>query len=280
MNLLVGLIPALCWGIYPIWLTKIGGNYLQQIFGTSVGILICASFIQFIFKYHISVTDFLLFFASGVCWSIGQTGQVWCFKKISVSAIMPVTTAFQTIGNSLIGGWLFGEWTGITDNLLGFGALVIILLGVFISNGFVKMQRKDLMIYLILFLTTAGLWGYSGFPHYCVSSGLMGFFPQALGMTCGATLIYLVGHKKVHGNDPLGIRNLSSGIIFGGAASSYLVSLSLNGLVNAFVLTQLNVVISTMIATVILKEKQKKQIPSTMLGLVILILGVFLMVKI
>jgi len=280
LNILIGLIPALCWGLYPICLTKMGGSYFQQLFGTSVGILIFASFVQLIFKYSISTTDFLLYFISGVCWSIGQTGQIWCFKKVSVSAVMPITTAFQTIGNSLIGGWLFKEWSGVLDNLLGLGALIIILLGVFIANGFVKIQHKDLVAYFILFLTTVGYWGYSGFPHYCSAGGLMGFFPQAMGMMIGSSVIYLIGHKKAIGDDRLGIRNISSGILFGGAASTYLVSLGLNGLVNAFALTQLNVVIATMTAMLILKEKPKKQIMSTLIGLIILILGVFMMVKI
>lgn len=171
---------------------------------------------------------------------------------------MPITTAFQTIGNSLIGGWLFKEWSGVLDNLLGLGALIIILLGVFIANGFVKIQHKDLVAYFILFLTTVGYWGYSGFPHYCSAGGLMGFFPQAMGMMIGSSVIYLIGHKKAIGDDRLGIRNISSGILFGGAASTYLVSLGLNGLVNAFALTQLNVVIATMTAMLILKEKPKK----------------------
>ncbi|GAX03787.1 glucose uptake protein [Secundilactobacillus pentosiphilus] len=280
MNILIGLIPALCWGLYPIFLTKMGGNYFQQLFGTSAGIFICASIVQVCFKYQISVNDFMLYFTSGLFWSIGQTGEVWCFKEAGVSKIMPVTTAFQTIGNSLIGGWLFSEWVGISDNLLGLVALIIILLGVFVSDGLVKIERKDIMIYLILLVTTIGFWGYSGFPHYCHTSGLAGFFPQSLGMLVGSSVIYFVGHNKIKGSDPFGIKNIISGIVFGGAASTYLLSLSLNGLVNAFALSQLNVVIATMVATVILKEKPKNQIISTLTGLVILIFGVFLMVSI
>lgn len=257
-----------------------GGNYFQQLFGTSAGIFIFASIVQVLFKYQISVNDFMLYFVSGLFWSVGQTGQVWCFKKAGVSKIMPVTTAFQTIGNSLIGGWLFNEWVGTFDTLLGLGALIIILLGVSVCDGLVKIERQDITTYLILLVTTIGFWGYSGFPHYCHTSGLAGFFPQSLGMLIGASVIYFAGHKKVSGNDPFGIRNIISGLVFGGAASSYLLSLSLNGLVNAFALSQLNVVIATMVATIILKEKPKSQIISTLTGLVILISGVFLMVSI
>lgn len=280
MKLLIGLLPALFWGLYPLWLKKRGGSYLQQVLGTGIGILIAASIIQIIYRYPITPMDFSLFFISGICWSIGQAGQVWSFQQISVSAIMPLTTAFQTIGNSLVGAWLFKEWTGLSDNLLGLMALVIILVGVFISNGMVKLHRKDAMVYLILLVTSAGFWGYSGFPHYSSVSGMAGFFPQAVGMFVGAMTIYLIGNKRVPGDDRWGLRNISSGFVFGGAAATYLISLSLNGLVNAFVLTQLNVVISTVVATVILKEKAKSEIPATLIGLVILIIGVFAMVRI
>jgi hypothetical protein len=38
MALLIGLIPALFWGIYPVWLKRLtGGNFLEQVLGTGTG---------------------------------------------------------------------------------------------------------------------------------------------------------------------------------------------------------------------------------------------------
>ncbi|WP_279383261.1 GRP family sugar transporter [Secundilactobacillus collinoides] len=64
------------------------------------------------------------------------------------------------------------------------------------------------------------------------------------------------------------------------AAGSYLVSLQLNGLVNAFVITQLNVVIATIVGAVVLHEKGGRQLLITGFGLAVLIAGVFFMVRV
>ena len=39
MNILIGLIPALFWGILPLCVSKIGGKPTQQIMGTTMGVL-------------------------------------------------------------------------------------------------------------------------------------------------------------------------------------------------------------------------------------------------
>lgn len=282
LALLIGLIPAVFWGIYPVWLKKVsGGNFLEQVLGTSAGILLSAIVLEVIFKFPISLHDFILYYLSGIFWTLGQGGQCWSFMHLGVSAVMPVTTAFQVIGNSLVGAWLFGEWQGVHDNLLGLGALLIIVLGVFISNGLVQIKKHDFWIYGILLLTSIGYWGYSGFPHYVTSSnGIDGFLPQALGMFTGAMVLYLVGHKRMAGSDRWGIRNISAGVVFAVASSTYLVSLQMNGLVNAFVLTQLNVVIATIVGAIILHEKTGRQLIVTSVGLVVLITGVLAMVRI
>ena len=40
MNILIGLIPALFWGILPLCVSKIGGKPTQQIMGTTMGVLL------------------------------------------------------------------------------------------------------------------------------------------------------------------------------------------------------------------------------------------------
>jgi len=128
------------------------------------------------------------------------------------------------IGNSLIGGWVFGEWVGWHDSVLGVIALLIIL--------------------------------------------------------AGALTIYVVGRKRIPGQDPWGLRNITSGFIFAVAAGTYLMSLSLNGLVNGFVLTQLNVVVATLLGVIVLKEANLKQLVPKAIGLAILIGGAVMMVHI
>lgn len=282
MALLIGLIPALFWGIYPVWLKRLtGGNFLEQVLGTGTGIFLSAVVIEVVFRLPISSHDFLLYFLSGFLWNIGQVGQCWSFMRLGVSAVMPVTTALQVIGNSLIGAWLFGEWHGWADNLIGLGGLLVVIAGVFVSNGLVQMKKSDLSVYVVLLLTSVGYWSYSGFPHFVHSTnGLAGFFPQALGMFCGGLLAYLVGHKRLPVSDRWGLRNITAGIVFAVASSTYLISLRMNGLVSAFVLTQLNVVIATIVGAIVLHEKTGRQLIITSIGLVVLIAGVFIMVSV
>lgn len=282
MALLIGLIPALFWGIYPVWLKRLtGGNFLEQVLGTGTGIFLSSIVIELIFRMQISPHDFILYFLSGFLWNIGQVGQCWSFMKLGVSAVMPVTTAFQVIGNSLVGAWLFGEWQGWQDNLIGLVGLLVVLAGVFISNGMVQMKKSDLGVYAVLLLTSVGYWSYSGFPHFVTSTnGLAGFFPQAMGMFCGGLVAYLVGAKRLPVSDHFGLRNITAGIVFAVASSTYLVSLRMNGLVSAFVLTQLNVVIATIVGAIVLHEKSGRQLIITSIGLAILIAGVFIMVSV
>ncbi|EHO54604.1 GRP family sugar transporter [Lentilactobacillus kisonensis] len=282
MNLLIGIIPAIFWGVLPIWMRKVtGGSFLQQLLGTSVGIVITATALQLIFRYDINARDFLLYYVSGACWSIGQGGQYREYGCLGVSGTMPVSTAFQIIGNSLIGGWLFGEWQGISASLMGLIALVVIIAGVVITNGLAAGSLKNLPEYGFLLITTIGYWGYSGFPHYASSgAGINGFLPQSLGMLTMAAIIYVSGRKKFPGNDPIGFRNITSGLIFSVAASTYLISLQLNGLVSAFILTQLNVVVSTILGIVILKEANRKKVVTASIGLAVLIAGAVMMVMI
>lgn len=136
-----------------------GGSFLQQLLGTSVGIVITATALQLIFRYDINARDFLLYYVSGACWSIGQGGQYREYGCLGVSGTMPVSTAFQIIGNSLIGGWLFGEWQGISASLMGLIALVVIIAGVVITNGLAAGSLKNLPEYGFLLITTIGYWG-------------------------------------------------------------------------------------------------------------------------
>lgn len=282
MGVLIGLVPALFWGIYPVWMKKVtGGNFLEQLLGTSGGILIAAGAVALWLQQGVSPHDFLLYFLSGFLWNIGQIGQCWSFMRLGVSAVMPVTTALQVIGNSLVGAWLFGEWQGWQTNLLGLAVLIVIVLGVFISNGALHIAKEEALVYVILLVTSIGYWCYSGFPHYVTNpNGLAGFLPQALGMFSGSLLIYLIGRHRLPTSDAWGVRNLSAGLIFAVAAGSYLVSLQLNGLVNAFVITQLNVVIATIVGAVVLHEKGGRQLLITGFGLAVLIAGVFFMVRV
>ncbi|BDR52190.1 sugar transporter [Bombiscardovia nodaiensis] len=264
----------------PLWLQKVGkGGFRSQLIGTTIGIVFVAAAIHLVAGYSLAPKVWLLFLLSGFCWSFGQAGQYYCYTHLGVSITMPLSTALQIIGNSAIGGLFFGERSGSRAIELSAVALVLIVAGVFLTNGrgngLPGARPRD---YIILIVSTAGYWLYSTFPLMVqVDTKLEGFLPQSLGMLLSAFLIGLADRKEIC--DGATVRNISSGLIFSVAAATYLISMTMNGMVSAFVLSQLNVLVSTLIGALALKETKREQVPRVILGLIILIAGAALMVS-
>ena len=280
MGILIGILPAIFWGILPLWLQKVGkGTFRSQLLGTTIGIVFVAAAIHVICGYQLSTVNWVLFALSGFCWSFGQAGQYYCYTHLGVSVTMPLSTALQIIGNAMIGGLFFGEWEGPRAIAMSLVALVIIVIGVYLTNGkgtaSPNAKPRD---YVILVLSTAGYWLYSAFPLMAsVDNKLQGFLPQSLGMLMSAFLIGFFSYREIV--DGATVRNISSGLIFAVAASTYLIAMSMIGMVNAFVLSQLNVLVSTLSGAIVLKEAAGKgKIAYLAIGLVVLIAGAALMV--
>ncbi|WP_244609696.1 GRP family sugar transporter [Bifidobacterium moukalabense] len=280
LGILVGILPAIFWGILPLWLQKVGrGTFRSQLLGTTIGIVFVAAAIHVICSYQISTSNWILFALSGFCWSFGQAGQYYCYTHLGVSVTMPLSTALQIIGNSMIGGLFFGEWKGTRDIAISLVALIIIVAGVYLTNGkgtaSPNAKPRD---YAILVLSTVGYWLYSAFPLMAsVDSKIQGFLPQSLGMLMSAFLIGFLRYKEIV--DGATVRNISSGLIFAVAASTYLIAMSMIGMVNAFILSQLNVLVSTLSGAIVLKEATGKgRVAYLAVGLVVLITGAVLMV--
>lgn len=109
MNILIGLIPALAWGILPLVVTKIGGKPINQIIGTTFGTLMMALFVWLIMRPEIGLGPFWITFLSGASWALGQFLQYMAFKRVGVSKAMPISTGLQLVGTFLLGVLAFGE---------------------------------------------------------------------------------------------------------------------------------------------------------------------------
>lgn len=148
--------------------------------------------------------------------------------------------------------------------------IIIILAGVFITNKHSKPASTNVKYYALLIITTVGWWSYSALLHYVQSSkGLDGLSPQAIEMVVVTTGISFFENKKIPGNDNFDncIRTISD-------------FLKKNGLVNAFVMSQLNVVISTLLGVLLLHESNLNLLKNKILGLSVLVAGSFLIVQI
>ncbi|GLB46690.1 glucose uptake protein [Philodulcilactobacillus myokoensis] len=282
MSLLISLIPAFLWGIQPLLLFKIKGNTIFQLLGTVYGTLIVSIIIYFFNQPQFHLNAFFMCMLSGASWTFGQFTQYVGFKEIGIASGTPIATALQLIGNPLTGILLFNEWPTLFNKLFGFLSLSLIIIGGIIIARVnpQQTQKKQLKFkhgFWILFIGTFGYIGYSTFPKLANVGGTDAILPQAFGMVITAIIIAKVSrtyHAKKVLFDCQILDNLILGFVFGIAAFYYLVSVHVNGVANGFIITQMDVVISTLGGIVIFKEIKKiKAIIFTILGLILIIIG-------
>lgn len=284
MNYLIGLIPALGWGIMPLLATKAGGSEKNQIFGIGAGASIIGILAFIITKPSVSWQAFIFSMVCGAIWSTAQIGQFISFKRMGVSTTVPLSTVFQLVGNSIIGTLWLGEWQGAKALTIGFGALVIVVIGALLTSVTDKNGEEAGKItvgnVLFLLVTTIGYWVYSVFPNVFnkinfgahSSEGI--FLPEVLGILLGA-LLYLIftGELKTF-KDKEQYLNIIPGLSWGIAAFAYIFAGRGLGTNTAFVLTQLNVIIATFGGILILHEhKSPREMKYTVAGIICIIVG-------
>ena len=248
MGLLIALIPAVGWGIQPLILKKIGGRPTNEILGTGIGAVLVGLLVQlFASPAGISVTTFLISLLSGAFWVIGQTGQYTSFNLIGVSKTMPISTALQLVGTSLIGVFAFGEWSGSMGKIIGAAAIILLVFGSALTAISDDPGKKGGITKGISLLasTSIGYWVYSALPKLVDASGLSIFFPQMIGVFLGA-VIYVIFRKPTAFSEDKSWKATIVGAIFSVSALAYIFSANENGVATAYIITQLNVVISTL----------------------------------
>lgn len=280
--LLIGLGPLIGWGLFPTIASKFGGKPVNQIIGATVGTLIFA-FVFFISTGHGFPTGMDLFFAllSGAGWSFGQIMTFKAFEYVGSSRAMPVTTAFQLMGASLWGVFALGNWPGVTNKIIGFLALIVILVGAWMTvwSEHPEATNKNLLrkAVVILIIGEIGYWLYSAAPQATDIGGKAAFLPQAIGMVIVA-VIY--GLMKMKNGNPFTTKvtwlQIISGFFFAFAALTYLISAqpNMNGLATGFVLSQTSVVLATLTGIYFLNQrKTSKEMLVTVIGLVLILVA-------
>lgn len=191
--LLIGLGPLLGWGLYPTIASKIGGRPVNQILGSTLGTLIFAIVFALYKGMELPTGSDLTFsILSGVGWAIAQIITFQSFTLIGSSRAMPITTAFQLLGASLWGVFALGNWPGATAKVLGAFALVLIILGAWMTVWTEKKNTEgsNLLKKAVLLLAVGeiGYWAYSMTPQATSIDGMHAFLPQAIGMVIVAVV--------------------------------------------------------------------------------------------
>ena len=283
MNYLFLFIPAIGWGLMPLFVAGVKkSNIYHQIVGSVLGAFLFGVVVTLIKRPAFNMTSFLLAMVAGAAWVVGQCGQYYSYSKIGVSETMPLSTGLQLIGVPLVGVLIFGEWASTQAKLFGFLGILALVVGVAFTSLTDKgtaegNKQNQTSTMIILALTTLGYITSSSIPKALKGDGVMIFLGQTIGMMI-ATFIYLVATKQLKVlKEKESYQVIPAGVIFAIAALSYIISVQMNGVNLAFVMSQLCVVISTLGGIVFLHEqKTKKGYIHTAIGLVLIVAGAVL----
>lgn len=283
MRYLFLFLPAIGWGLMPMFVAGVKkSNIYHQIVGSVLGAFIFGAVVTLIKRPAFNTTTFLLAMMAGAAWVIGQCGQYYSYSKVGVSETMPISTGLQLIGVPLVGVLIFGEWASTQAKLFGFIGILALIIGVACTSltdkGTAEGNKKNqTTTMIVLVLTTLGYIISSSIPKALKGDGVMIFLGETIGMMI-ATLIYLIGSKQIKVlKEKPSYQVIPAGIIYAIAALSYIISVQMNGVNLAFVMSQLCVVISTLGGIVFLHEqKTKKGYIYTVIGLVLIVAGAVL----
>ena len=281
--ILIGLGPLLGWGLYPTIASKIGGRPVNQILGSTLGTLIFALIFAVVNGMGLPTgMDLVFSILSGVGWAIAQIITFQSFTLVGSSRAMPITTAFQLLGASLWAVFALGDWPGVGAKLLGGLALVLIILGAWMTVWTEEKTQEKASILkkavLLLAVGEIGYWAYSAAPQATSIDGMHAFLPQAIGMLLVA-LVYSVilsvkDKEKSALAEAVSYKHIFSGFFFAFAALTYLISAQpdMNGLATGFILSQTSVVLATLTGIWFLGQKKtKKEMTITIIGLVLIL---------
>ncbi|MGR3741816.1 ribose/proton symporter RbsU [Companilactobacillus sp. DQM5] len=285
INILIGLMPMIGWGIFPIMVGKIGGKPVNQIIGTAYGTLIFAILVSIFTKSWFPADTKTLIFSiiSGGCWAAGQIVTFYVFTLMGVSRTMPITTGFQLVGASLFGVLFKGNWAGSQSKLIGFSAIILIIVGVYLT-AWKESKKSDSTNnvvttgILLLLIGELGYLGYSAFPQSVDANGFDAFLPQAIGMVIVATIygLYQMTRNEKPFKDITSYKNIFSGFFFAFAALTLLISMqkNVNGMATGFVLSQTSAIFATLGGIFVLKEsKTKKEMAAVIIGLLLIVIA-------
>lgn len=277
MNIVWMLLPAIAWGVLPLIVSQLGGRPVNQIFGTAVGTLIASLVVQLIVHPAINVISFIMAMIAGAFWIIGQLGQYTGYANVGVSKTMPISTGLQLVGTSLVGVFLFGEWSTTIAKLVGGLGVLLLVIGVIMSSIQDRQevtgsnQRRTIVM---LIVTTIGFIVFNAIPKALSASGIAIFLPESVGMMVAVIVYMLVSGQGRIVAERASWLNIIGGLVFSVASLTYIVSVSQNGVNTAFVVSQLSVVLSTLGGMVFLHErKSKRELVLTLSGLVLIVIG-------
>ncbi|OTN77727.1 glucose uptake protein [Enterococcus sp. 8G7_MSG3316] len=278
MEILVALIPMFAWGSIGLVSGKLGGDANQQTLGMTIGAFVFSLIVFFVTMPAIDGKVIIIGLLSGLCWAVGQNGQFHGMKHLGVSVGLPLSTGMQLILNTVAGAIFFAEWTQTRDYLLGICALVLLVIGAYLTarqDGEHAPETDNKMLDFpkglrALISSTIGYGAYTIIITWAGIDPLAIILPQSIGMLIGASLFAL---RKTT-VDRYVWKNTLSGLLWGVGNVCMLITVQQVGLAVGFSLSQMGIIISTLGGIFILGEKKtKKELRYVVIGCLLVIIG-------
>ncbi|QBO35957.1 glucose transporter [Periweissella cryptocerci] len=219
MDILIALIPSLCWGSIGLLSAKFGGNSSQQTLGLTFGGLLFGVLTYLLWVlphgYTMNSQIVIIGLVSGILWTVGQGFQFVAIKSMGVSRAVPLSMTSQIVGNALLGAAVLGEWTAVQQWVIGLIAIALIVLGAVWIQTKDKAEKQNQVSgtgssvsgMVPLALSTLGFMGYFIAPKllqnwmhipaqiinadHGVQYMITIIFPQSIGMVIGGLLFVL-----------------------------------------------------------------------------------------
>lgn len=288
-NILIGLVPALGWGLQGIVMQKIGGTTANKQMGMVITTLTLALLLYFFRPSSPTAWTFAVIMAAlvnGVPWAVGQILQIKSFELIGVSRAMPISTGTQLLGATFIGAVFFHEWTTGSQYALGIVALLVLTLGVWFTtyreDKSASAEGSNIKLGLIVLLfSSAAFVSYATAGRFFQVAAADLLLPQAVVMFLSTLVIslFMTPRGKVSDSE-IGIfgrktwLNMATGVCFAVANFTVLISVERNGVALGWTLSQMNVIVATLGGLIILQErKTRKELVYVLGGLALVAIG-------
>ncbi len=280
-GILYALIPMFAWGSIGFVSNKIGGKPDQQTLGMTIGALIFSFIVWLFVQPEMSVSLWVFGIIGGMLWSMGQNGQFRAMQYMGVSVGNPLSSGAQLVFGSLIGAFVFGEWSKTIQYVLGLVALVLLVIGFYFTSkqDSEKVESNELTDFgkgfRALTYSTIGYISYTVlFNNIMVFDALAVIFPMAVGMVLGAVIFMKFNIQF----EAVVIKNAVVGVMWGIGNIFMLLAAAKAGLAIAFSFSQLGVIISIMGGILFLGEtKTRKETRWLAIGIACFVVGAVLL---
>ncbi len=226
---------------------------------------------------------------NGIPWAIAQIMQIKSFEYLGVSRTMPITSGEQLVFTALIGTFCFGEWSSTLRLALGFGGIVLIIVGTvftaYTESGDEVVDKGDFVKGLIITTISSALYvAYATAARFFSVDSFQILLPQALFMLGATILIAILMSKKEAKDGPWGRdegvfgikswQNMLTGVLWSIANIAVLFSNQVNGVAVGWTLANMNLIFATLGGLFILHEdKTAKELRSVIVGMVLIAAG-------